>query len=208
MTDHEQDQDEAHRLRMVELKKEQDAAVRARKEKKGLLLVHTGDGKGKSTAAFGLAIRAAGNGFPVGVVQFVKGQWKTGEAEAFKRFPEIEHHVVGDGFTWETQNRQADIARAREGFALVESMIEACRQDPPKYRLLVLDELNIVVRYEYLPLELVVRTLDNRPDGLHVCVTGRDAAPELIAIADTVTEMKAIKHAYAAGIKAQRGIEF
>jgi cob(I)alamin adenosyltransferase len=201
-------EDEAHRLRMIELKKQHDEQVRLRKETKGLLLVHTGDGKGKSTAGFGLAMRAAGNGQRVAVVQFTKGKWKTGEAQAFKRFDEIDHFIVGDGFTWDTQNRQADMQAARAGFAVVEQLIEACRADPPKYQLLVLDELNIVVDYDYLPVDLVVTTLSQRPAGLHICVTGRGARPELVAIGDTVTEMKMIKHAYEAGVRAQRGIEF
>jgi cob(I)alamin adenosyltransferase len=200
--------DEAHRLRMVDLKHKQDEEVARRKDKKGLLLLHTGDGKGKSTAGFGLAMRAAGHGLRVAVVQFTKGSWKTGEGLAFKRFPEIDHFIVGDGFTWNTQDRQADMRSAREGFAKVEELIEACRSDSPRYKLIVLDELNIVVDYGYLPASLVVETLQRRPPDLHVCVTGRGAAPELIEIADTVTEMRMVKHAYEAGIKAQRGIEF
>lgn len=207
-SDEEAEKDRLHHARMIALKQEQDEEVRKRKDKKGLLLVHTGDGKGKSTAAFGLAMRAAGHGFRVAVVQFTKGSWKTGEGLAFKRFPEIDHFIVGDGFTWDTQNRQADIESASKGFALVQQLIEACRGDAPKYQLLVVDELNIVVRYDYLPVDLVVDTLRNRPSALHVCVTGRDARLELLEIADTVTEMRMSKHAYHAGIKAQRGIEF
>lgn len=199
---------EEHRLAMVELKKKQDAEIRARQGEKGLLLVNTGDGKGKSTAGFGLAIRAAGQGMKVAVVQFTKGSWKTGEAEAFKRFPEIDHFVVGDGFTWNTQNREEDTASARRGWELVLGLIERCRSENPAYQLIVLDELNIVVRYEYLPASEIVEALKNKPTDLHICVTGRDAHPDLVAIADTVTEMKMIKHAYEAGIKAQRGIEF
>lgn len=206
--DDETRKDEEHRLAMIELKKKQDAEIRARKEEKGLILVNTGDGKGKSTAGFGLAIRAAGQGMKVAVVQFTKGSWKTGEAEAFKRFPEIDHFVVGDGFTWDTQNRKEDTASARRGWELVLDLVERCRGESPAYRLIVLDELNIVVRYDYLPASEVVEALRNKPEQLHVCVTGRDAHPDLIAIADTVTEMKMVKHAYDAGIKAQRGIEF
>ena len=206
--DAESQKNEEHRLRMQEVKAKHDAEVRARREKKGLLIVNTGDGKGKSTAAFGMAFRAAGNGMRVAVVQFTKGKWKTGEAAAFKTIEGIEHFIVGDGFTWDTQNRQADIRAAREGFALVEQLIERCRAEEPAYHLIVLDELNIVVDYDYLPVDLVVQTLSSRPVDLHVCVTGRGARPELIEIADTVTEMKMIKHAYKAGIRAQRGIEF
>jgi cob(I)alamin adenosyltransferase len=204
----EAERDEAHRQRMIELKKRQDEEVRQRREKKGLLLVNTGDGKGKSTAGFGLALRAAGNGFKVAIVQFTKGQWKTGETSAIERFPEIDHLIVGEGFTWETQNRQADIQAASDGFARVEQLIEQCRSDPPAYQLLVLDELNIVLSFDYLPLERVLTALQGRPPALHVCVTGRGAPAGLIEIADTVTEMVAVKHAYDAGVRAQRGIEF
>lgn len=200
--------DEAHRLAMVELKKKQDAEIRARKQDKGLLLVHTGDGKGKSTAGFGLAMRAAGQGMRVAVVQFTKGSWKTGETKAFERFPEIDHFIVGEGFTWDTQNRRQDTEAARRGWDQVLELIERCRGSSPAYQLLVLDELNIVVRYDYLPAAEVVAALRDKPEDLHVCVTGRDAHPDLIAIADTVTEMRAVKHAYDAGIRAQRGIEF
>jgi cob(I)alamin adenosyltransferase len=204
----EAEKDEAHRKKMVALKEAQDREVRSKTRKGGVLIVNTGDGKGKSTAAFGTAIRAAGHGQRVAVVQFTKGKWKTGEQAAFARFPEIDHFIVGDGFTWNTQDRRADIASAREGWALCVDLIEACRGEDPKYRLLVIDELNIVLRYDYLPVDEIVAVLARRPEELHVIVTGRDAKPELVAIADTVTEMRAVKHAYEAGIKAQRGIEF
>ncbi len=204
----EAEKDEAHRARMIALKEAQDREVRSKTRKGGVLIVNTGDGKGKSTSAFGTAIRAAGHGQKVAVVQFTKGSWKTGEQAALRRFPEIDHFIVGDGFTWNTQDRQADIASAREGWALCVELIEACRGESPKYQLLVIDELNIVLRYDYLPIEEIVAVLAQRPENLHVIVTGRDAKPELVAIADTVTEMKAVKHAYEAGIKAQRGIEF
>jgi cob(I)alamin adenosyltransferase len=205
--DAEAQKNEEHRLRMQDVKAKHDAEVRARRERKGLLIVNTGDGKGKSTAAFGMAFRAAGNGMRVAVVQFTKGKWKTGETAAFKN-EGIDHFVVGDGFTWDTQNREADTLSARKGFALVEQLIERCRAEEPAYQLIVLDELNIVVDYDYLPVDLVVQTLSARPSDLHICVTGRGARPELIEIADTVTEMKMIKHAYKAGVRAQRGIEF
>jgi cob(I)alamin adenosyltransferase len=199
---------EAHRLEMIELKKKQDEEVRSKTIKKGLIIVNTGDGKGKSTASFGLAMRAAGHGQRVALVQFTKGSWKTGEQAALKRFPEIDHFIVGDGFTWNTQNRADDIARARAGWETCKQIIEECRGEEPKYQLLVMDELNIVLRYDYLPIDEIVETLRNKPEKLHVCVTGRDAKPELIEIADTVTEMRAVKHAYAAGVRAQRGVEF
>jgi len=199
---------EAHRQRMVEVKNQQDQARKERKLDKGLLIINTGDGKGKSTSGFGLAMSAAGHGFRVAVVQFTKGKWKTGEAAAFKRFPEIDHFIVGDGFTWDTQNRAADIESARAGFEVVKECIEACRGESPKYQLIVLDELNIITSYGYLPVDVVVDALQRRPADLHVCVTGRGASEQLIAIADTVTRMDVVKHAYQAGVRAQRGIEF
>jgi cob(I)alamin adenosyltransferase len=176
---------------------------------KGLLIVHTGKGKGKSTAAFGLALRALGNGLKVGVVQFVKGKWQTGERHVLEKFPEqIELRVSGEGFTWETQDRARDIRAAEAGWAIAKEMIEACRAAPPRYDMIVLDELNIVLRYDYLPIAEVVEVLGNRPPALHVVVTGRNAKPELVEAADLVTEMTQIKHPFRAGVKAQKGIEF
>jgi cob(I)alamin adenosyltransferase len=177
---------------------------------KGLLIVHTGKGKGKSTAAFGLAARAIGNGQRVGVVQFVKGKWQTGERVVLERFPEqIEIKVMGEGFTWETQDRARDIAAAQAGWAMAKEMIEACRGDAPKFDMVILDELNIVLRYDYLPLDEVLAVFENKPDDLHVVVTGRNAKPELIELADLVTEMTMIKHPFREqGVKAQKGIEF
>lgn len=204
----EEEKNEAHRKAMAELKAKQDAEVRSKTIRRGVLIVNTGDGKGKSTSAFGTAIRAAGHGQRVAIVQFTKGRWKTGEQAAFKRFPEIDHFIVGDGFTWNTQDRAADIASARKGWDLCVDLIERCRGDEPAYQLVVLDELNIVLRYDYLPIEEVVAVLANKPEALNVIVTGRDAKPELVAIADTVSDIRAVKHAYAAGIKAQRGVEF
>jgi len=176
---------------------------------KGLLIVHTGKGKGKSTAAFGLALRALGNGLKVGVVQFVKGKWQTGERHVLEKFPEqIELRVSGEGFTWETQDRARDIRAAEAGWAIAKEMIEACRAAPPRYDMIVLDELNIVLRYDYLPIAEVVEVLRNRPPALHVVVTGRNAKLELVEAADLVTEMTQIKHPFRAGVKAQKGIEF
>jgi cob(I)alamin adenosyltransferase len=177
---------------------------------KGLLIVHTGKGKGKSTAAFGLAVRALGNGMKVGVVQFVKGKWQTGERVVLERFPEqVEIRTMGEGFTWDTQDRARDIRAAEAAWDASKSMIEACRETPPKYDLVVLDELNIVLRYDYLPLAEVVAFLRDRPAGLHVVVTGRNAKPELIEAADLVTEMTLVKHPFREqGVKAQKGIEF
>jgi len=176
---------------------------------KGLLIVHTGKGKGKSTAAFGLVFRAIGNGMKVGVVQYVKGKWETGERHVLERFPDqVEIHTMGEGFTWDTQDRARDIAAAKAAWEKSKEMIEACRGPEPRYDMIVLDELNIVLRYDYLPLDEVVEVLTNRPGALHVIVTGRNAKPALIEAADLVTEMTEVKHPFRAGVKAQKGIEF
>ncbi len=177
---------------------------------KGLLIVHTGKGKGKSTAAFGLVLRALGNGMRVGIVQFVKGKWQTGERPVLERFADqVDMRVSGEGFTWETQDRARDIAAAEAGWAAAKEMIEACRGEVPRYDMLVLDELNIVLRYDYLAVAEVVEALGHRPPDLHVVVTGRNAKPELIEAADLVTEMTMVKHPFREqGVKAQKGIEF
>jgi cob(I)alamin adenosyltransferase len=198
----------AHKAEMQALQQEQAAKVKAKNIDRGILIVNTGDGKGKSTAGFGLALRAAGCGHRVGLIQFIKGTWKTGEAEALKRFPEVTHIVSGDGFTWNTQDREKDIASARRGWATAVEMIEASRGDDPKYQLIILDELNIALHYEYLPIAEVVAVLRDKPEQLSICVTGRGAKPELIEIADTVTDMRVVKHAFDAGIQARRGIEY
>ena len=171
---------------------------------KGLLIVHTGPGKGKSTAAFGLVLRALGHGWRVGVVQFIKGAWKTGERTALERFgDQVEWHTMGEGFTWETQDRARDVAAAEAAWEAAKRMMA-----DPTIRLLVLDELNIALRYDYLPLDEVVGALRARRADLHVVVTGRNAKPELIEAADLVTELTLVKHHFAAGVKAQAGIEF
>ena len=176
---------------------------------KGLLIVHTGKGKGKSTAAFGLAMRALGNGMKVGIVQYVKGKWQTGERGVLEHFPDqVTIRTMGEGFTWETQDRARDIAAAENAWAVSQEMIEASRGPNPAYDMVVLDELNIVLRYDYLPIDEVVRVLTGRPDDLHVVVTGRNAKDALIEAADLVTEMTMIKHPFRAGVKAQKGIEF
>ena len=176
---------------------------------KGLLIVHTGKGKGKSTAAFGLVVRAVGNGMKVGVVQYVKGKWQTGERGVLEKFPEqVEIRTMGEGFTWETQDRARDIQAAESAWEVSKQMIDASRGDDPKYDLVLLDELNIVLRYGYLDLAEVVEFLSNKPEMLHVIVTGRNAKPELIEAADLVTEMTMVKHPFRAGVKAQKGIEF
>ena len=176
---------------------------------KGLLIVHTGKGKGKSTAAFGLVVRALGNGLKVGVVQYVKGKWQTGERAVLERFPEqVEIRTMGEGFTWETQDRARDIRAAKNAWEVSRRMIEDCRGDRPKYDMVLLDELNIVLRYGYLDPAEVVGVLSNRPPMLHIVVTGRNARPELVEAADLVTEMTMVKHPFRAGVKAQKGIEF
>ena len=176
---------------------------------KGLLIVHTGKGKGKSTAAFGLAARAIGNGMRVGIVQYVTGKWQTGERTVLERFPDqVTIRTMGEGFTWETQDRARDIRAAQAAWSTSKEMIEACRGEEPRYDMIVLDELNIVLRYEYLPLDEVVATLAARPPDLHVVVTGRNAKPALLEAADLVTEMTQVQHPFRAGVKAQRGIEF
>ncbi|GGF06024.1 cob(I)yrinic acid a,c-diamide adenosyltransferase [Aliidongia dinghuensis] len=189
-------------------KEARDKIMATKTETKGLLMVHTGKGKGKSTAAFGVAFRALGHGMRVGIVQFVKGKWESGERAAFAKFgDQVTIHAHGEGFTWETQNRALDIASARAAWDLAVGMIEAARNEGA-YDLLVFDELNIALRYDHLPVDEIVSVLQGRPEGLHIIVTGRNAKPELIEAADLVTEMEAVKHPFAAGIKAQKGIEF
>lgn len=193
-----------HRAKMEKRKAVQDAEVAAKTIEKGLLIVNTGPGKGKSTAAFGLMLRALGRGMKVGVVQFVKGAWETGEKRALARFDDlIEWHTMGEGFTWETQDKARDIAAAQRAWGKACELM--ARED---VRMVILDELNIALRYDYLPLAEVVATLQARRPDLHVIVTGRNAKPELIAAADLVTEMSLVKHHFSAGVKAQEGIEF
>jgi len=195
---------ERHRAKMAKRKAVQDAEVAGKTIEKGLLIVHTGPGKGKSTAAFGLALRMLGRGHRVGVVQFIKGAWHTAERDALAKFgDQVSWHTMGEGFTWETQDLARDIAAAERAWAKsVELMAD------PSFGLVVLDELNIALRYDYLDLAKVVTALRDRRGGLHVVVTGRNAKPDLIAAADLVTEMSLVKHHFAAGVKAQPGIEF
>jgi len=187
-----------------------DKMLADKTKEKGLLIVHTGKGKGKSTAAFGLVFRALGNGMKVGIVQFVKGKWETGERTALERFgDQVTIRAMGEGFTWDTQDRARDIAAARGAWEMAKEMIEACRGPERPYDMILLDEINIVLRYDYLPLDEVVDFLGKRPEMLHVIVTGRNAKPELIEAADLVTEMTQVKHPFREqGVKAQRGIEF
>ncbi len=193
----------------VKRKAARDKILATKTIEKGLLIVHTGKGKGKSTAAFGLAVRAIGNGMKVGIVQFVKGKWQTGERGVLEHFPDqVTIRTMGEGFTWETQDRARDIAAAEQAWVVSQEMIEASRGPDPAYHMVILDELNIVLRYDYLPLDEVVEVLANRPADLHVVVTGRNAKEPLIEAADLVTEMTMIKHPFRSGVKAQKGIEF
>ena len=194
-----------HREKMAKRKAVQDAEVASKTiTSKGLLIVNTGPGKGKSTAAFGLVLRALGHGHHVGVVQFIKGAWNTGEKRALERFSDLlSWHSMGEGFTWETQDRERDIAAAKRAWDQVLEFM-----NDPKIKLVLLDELNIALRYDYLPLSEVVDVLSNRRPDLHIIVTGRNAKPEMIEAADLVTEMGMVKHHFSAGVKAQEGIEF
>ncbi len=195
---------ERHRAKMAKRKAVQDAEVAEKKTEKGLLIVHTGTGKGKSTAAFGLALRMLGRGKRVGVVQFIKGGWHSAERDALAAFgDQVSWHTMGEGFTWETQDLKRDVAAAERAWAkALELMAD------PAFALVILDELNIALRYDYLDLAAVIAALRGRREGLHVVVTGRNAKPELIAAADLVTEMTLVKHHFAVGVKAQPGIEF
>ena len=193
-----------HKAKMAHRKAAQDAEVAAKTVEKGLLIVHTGKGKGKSTAAFGLMLRALGRGFRCGVVQFGKGAWQSGERAAIERFgDQVEWHTLGEGFTWETQDRARDVAAAERAWVATRKMMA-----DPAIRLIVLDELNIALRYDHLDIAAVVAVLRARRRDLHVVVTGRNAKPEMIEAADLVTEMTPVKHHFAAGVKAQEGIEF
>jgi cob(I)alamin adenosyltransferase len=190
-------------------KEARDRMLATKTIEKGLLIVHTGKGKGKSTAAFGLVMRALGHGMRIGIIQFVKGKWETGERDVLDKFPDlVTIRTMGEGFTWETQDRGRDIAAAETAWEAAKEMIDASRGPDPKYDLVLLDELNIVLRYDYIPLDDVVTFLAAKPEDLHVIVTGRNAKEPLIEVADLVTEMTMVKHPFRAGVKAQKGIEF
>ncbi|MGA9443626.1 MAG: cob(I)yrinic acid a,c-diamide adenosyltransferase [Methyloceanibacter sp.] len=205
MTKSVEDRDlERHRAKMAKRKEVQDAEVAEKTVEKGLLIVHTGTGKGKSTAAFGLALRMIGRGKRVGIVQFVKGAWHTAERDALEKFgDQVAWYSMGEGFTWETQDLSRDIAAAERAWAKAVELM-----DDPSFSLVILDELNIALRYDYLSFEEVVAMLKARRPDLHVIVTGRNAKPGLIEAADLVTDMTLVKHHFADGVKAQAGIEF
>jgi len=198
------ERDRLHAEEMKRLQAERRAERATKKERGGLLLVLTGPGKGKSSSAFGMVARALGWEMRVGIVQFIKGKWQTGEKHFFRRFPElVTFEVMGEGFTWDVQDRQRDVAAAAKAWQRGCELI-----NDPEYDFVLLDELNIAIRNDYVNIADVVAFLKDRPRDKHVCITGRDARPELIEIADLVTEMTLVKHPYAAGFKAQRGIEF
>lgn len=193
-----------HHDKMAKKKAARDKIMAGKTIERGLLIVHTGKGKGKSTAAFGMVFRHIGHGLRAGVIQFVKGSWGTGERTVLEKFPElVTIKAMGEGFTWETQDINRDIVHARAGWEEAKRMIA-----DPSYKMVMLDELNIVLRYDYLPLAEVLEVLKNRPIDKHIVVTGRNAKEELIEIADLVTEMELIKHPFRSGVKAQAGIEF
>jgi cob(I)alamin adenosyltransferase len=202
--DTEEELNRRHNEKMARRKAARDRMLATKTEERGLLIVHTGKGKGKSTAAFGMVLRCLGHGMRVGIVQFVKGAWTTGERVALERFGDlVSCRAMGEGFTWDTQDRARDIAAAREAWEMAKAMIA-----DPSYRLVLLDELNIVLRYDYLPLDEVVAALKGRPRDLHIVVTGRNARAELVEAADLVTEMTLVKHPFRSGVKAQIGVEF
>ncbi len=204
MSTDDEDPDARHARKMAKKKAARDKILANKTEERGLLVVHTGKGKGKTTAAMGLAMRALGHGMKVGIVQFVKGVWETGERDVLRRFPDlVTIKAMGEGFTWKTQDRARDIAAAEAAWGAAQKMIA-----DPAYAMVILDELNIVLRYGYLPLGAVVAALKAKPADLHVVVTGRNAKDELIEVADLVTEMTQIKHPFRSGVKAQAGMEF
>jgi cob(I)alamin adenosyltransferase len=193
-----------HAEKMAKKKAARDKIVASKTEERGLVIVHTGKGKGKTTAAMGMAMRCVGHNMKVGIVQFVKGVWDTGERRVLARFPDLcVMRAMGEGFTWDTQDLKRDLAAARRAFDAAKEMIA-----DSSFRMVVLDELNIVLRYGYLPLDEVLETLRNKPHDLHIVVTGRNAKEELIEAADLVTEMALVKHPFRAGVKAQAGVEY
>jgi cob(I)alamin adenosyltransferase len=197
--------DARHAEKMRKKKAARDKIIATKTIEKGLLIVHTGKGKGKSTAAFGMVFRALGHGIPVAIIQFVKGKWQTGERASLEKFGDlVSINTMGEGFTWETQDRQRDLDAARAAWERAKEIIRS-----GQYKLVLLDELNIVLRYSYLPVEEIVDFLrDEKPDDVHVIVTGRNAPDALVEAADLVTEMTMVKHPFRSGVKAQVGIEF
>jgi len=196
---------EQHRQKMRRRKEVQDQRVAERSLEKGLIVVHTGNGKGKTTAALGMVLRSLGHGYKVAIVQFIKGAWEPAEKAVFSKWPDqLQFHALGEGFTWETQDRDRDIQKVREAWELSRSLIA-----DPEIKLVLLDEVNVAMKLGYLPVESVLAGLDEKPEDSHVILTGRGAPQSLIERADLVTEMTLIKHPFREqGIKAQPGIEF
>ncbi|UQG56355.1 cob(I)yrinic acid a,c-diamide adenosyltransferase [Marinobacter sp. M3C] len=194
---------ERHARRMAAKQKMMHERIALAQKEQGVLLVLTGPGKGKSSSGFGMVARALGHGMKVGVVQFIKGAFSTGEEAFFRNLPGVDYHVMGQGYTWETQNREQDVASATAAWEIVAAMLK-----DDSYDMILLDELNIALKYEYIDLDRVLDDLQGRPEMQHVVVTGRNAPQELIDLADTVTEMGVVKHAFKdQGIKAQKGVE-
>ena len=197
------DENQRHKTRMEKKKAVVDESIKKADKEQGVIVITTGNGKGKSSSGFGMVARALGHEMKVGIVQFIKGTFSTGEEAFFRRFPdEVEYHVMGEGFTWETQNKEQDILTASKAWEEVKRMLS-----DESYDLILLDELNIALKYQYIPIENVLADLQSRPKMQHVVITGRSAKQELIDIADTVTEMKDVKHAFLVGIKTQKGVE-
>jgi len=193
-----------HAEKMRKKKEARDKILATKTEERGLVIVHTGKGKGKSTAAFGMVFRAIGHGFKVGIVQFVKGKWGTGERDILEKFPDsVTIKAMGEGFTWDTQDRARDIKAAQQAWEMAKEMIA-----DESYKMVLLDELNICLRYDYLDINEIVDVLKNKPRDTHVIITGRNAKDELLEVADLVTEMTMVKHPFRDGVKAQAGIEF
>ncbi|MGY6569589.1 MAG: cob(I)yrinic acid a,c-diamide adenosyltransferase [Salinarimonas sp.] len=206
MSDQDLDENERHRRKMARIKAARDRMMATKTGEKGLIIVHTGPGKGKSSSGFGMILRCIGHGMPCAVVQFIKGSWESGERTLLKeRFADIcQFHTMGEGFTWDTQDRERDIAAAGAAWEKAKELIR-----DPDIRLVLLDEINIALRYDYIPLDDVVAFLrDEKPPMTHVVLTGRNAKAELIEIADLVSEITAVKHPFKQGIKAQKGVEF
>lgn len=198
------DSDRRHKEKMRRIQTARAKIMVTKTEERGLVIVHTGPGKGKSTAAFGMAMRCVGHGLKVGIVQFIKGAWETGEAKLLSRFPELcTIRPMGEGFTWDTQDRGRDVAAARKAWETAKAMMA-----DESYRMVILDELNIVLRYDYLPLAEVLEAIAAKRPDLHLVITGRNARPELVERADLVTEMKLVKHPFRQGVKAQVGVEY
>ena len=205
MTDEiEEDPNERHKAKMAKKKAVRDKLMAGKQGEKGLLIVHTGAGKGKSTAAFGMVLRCIGHGMKAGVVQFIKGAWDTAERRVLGNFGElVTFRAMGEGFTWETQDRARDVAAAERAWEIARAMLA-----DPAYGMVVLDEINVALRYEYVAWPAVLAAIRARPEGQHVVLTGRNAAPALIEAADLVTEMSMVKHPFKEGVKAQPGVEF